>query len=398
MLLLRNVYIVDGVRTPIGRFGRSLRDFTAVDLAAYAIKSLLDRVGIPPSSVELVVLGHVIRAGTGMNTARQATLKAGIPQSVDSMNVDMVCASGMAAIITGAMYIASGSYDIVIAGGMESMSNSPFIIPASYRWGVRHFILNRGRGEVYDAMVYDGLLDPLLGYTMGEEADMTARKYEAPREELDWIAFESHMRASLAWKLGVMRRYVVPVVRDGKTILDYDEGVRADVKLEDLRLLQPVFTKEGPHTVATSSQLSDGAAVVLLASEDALRKLNLEAKARIVGHSYVGVDTQEFPVAPVYAVRKLLNSVGWSIDRVDFWENNEAFAVNSFLMNRMLGIPYERLNVHGGAIAVGHPLGASGARIVLELINVLETKGGTRGVASICHGLGGAAAIALELP
>jgi acetyl-CoA C-acetyltransferase len=394
---LRNVYIVDGVRTPIGRFGRSLKDFTAVDLAAYAIKGLLNRTGIPPSSVELVVLGHVIRAGTGMNTARQAALKAGIPQSVDSMNVDMVCASGMAAIITGAMYIAGGSYDVVIAGGMESMSNSPFIIPASYRWGVRHFILSRGRGEVYDAMVYDGLLDPLLGYTMGEEADMTARKYEAPREELDWIAFESHMRAALAWKLGVMRRYVIPVVRDEKVILDYDEGIRGDLRLEDLRLLQPVFTKEGPHTVATSSQLSDGAAVVLLASDDAVRKLNLEPKARIVGHSYVGVDTWEFPVAPIYAVRKLLDSIGWSVDKVDFWENNEAFAVNSFLMNRMLGVPYERLNVHGGAIAVGHPLGASGARITLELINVLEVKGGTRGVASICHGLGGAAAIALEL-
>jgi acetyl-CoA C-acetyltransferase len=394
---LRNVYIVDGVRTPIGRFGRSLKDFTAVDLAAYAIRNLLDRVGIQSSSVDFVVMGHVIRAGTGMNTARQAALKAGIPKNVDSMNVDMVCASGMAAIVTGGMYIASGAYDVVIAGGMESMSNSPFIIPSSYRWGVRHLVLSRGRGEVFDAMVYDSLLDPLLGYTMGEEADMTARKYEAPREELDWIAFESHMRAALAWKLGIMKRYVVPVVRDGKVVLDFDEGVRADIKLDDLRSLQPVFTNEGPHTVATSSQISDGAAVVLLASDEGVRRLNLEVKARVVGHTYVGVDTWEFPVAPVYAVRKLLDSIGWSVDRVDFWENNEAFAVNSFLMNRMLGVPYERLNVHGGAIAVGHPLGASGARLVIELINVLETRGGTRGVASICHGLGGAAALALEL-
>ena len=395
---MRNVYIVDGVRTPIGRFGRSLKEFTAVDLAAYVIKSLLDRTGVSPSSIEFIVLGHVIRAGTGMGTARQASLKAGIPQSVDSMNVDMVCASGMAAIITGAMYIASGSYDIVIAGGMESMSNSPFIIPSSYRWGVRHFILSKGRGDVYDAMVYDSLLDPLLGYTMGEEADMTARKYEASREELDWIAFESHMRAALAWKQEVMRRYVIPVIRrDGKVILDYDEGIRADLKLEDLRLLQPVFTSEGPHTVATSSQLSDGAAVMLLASENAIKRFNLEAKARIVGHSYVGVDTWEFPIAPIYAMRKLLDSIGWSIDKVDFWENNEAFAINNFLVSRMLKVPYERLNVHGGAIAIGHPLGASGARIVLELLNVLETKGGIRGVASICHGLGGAAALALEL-
>jgi len=394
---LRRVYIVDGVRTPIGRFGRSLKDYTAVDLASFTIKKLLERTGVEPSSIDFVVMGHVIRAGTGMNTARQAALKAGIPAWVDAMNVDMVCASGMAAIVTGAMYISSGGYDLVVAGGMESMSNAPFIIPSSYRWGVRHFILGRGRGEVYDAMVYDGLLDPLYGYVMGEEADMTARKYEAPREELDWIAFESHLRAARAWKVGFMRRYVEPFTWNGRVVLDRDEGVREDIRLEDLRQLQPVFTREGPHTVATSSQLSDGAAALLLASEDAVRKLGLEPKAVIAGYSYAAVDPQEFPIAPVHAIKKLLEVTGWSIDRVDFWENNEAFAVNSYLLNRMLGIPYERLNVHGGAIAVGHPLGASGARITIELINVLEVNKGERGVASICHGLGGAAAIALEL-
>lgn len=394
---MRNVYIVDGVRTPIGRFGRSLKDYTAVDLATFVIRKLLERTNVNPSDVEFVVMGHVIRAGTGMNTARQAALRAGIPGSVDAMNVDMVCASGMAAIITGAMYIAAGAYDLVVAGGMESMSNAPFIIPSSYRWGVRHFILGKGRGEILDSMVYDGLLDPLLGYVMGEEADLIARKYEAPREELDWIAFESHMRAARAWKLGLMRRYVEPFTVNGKVILEQDEGIRFDLKIDDLKLLQPVFTREGPHTVATSSQLSDGAAVVLLASDNAIKRLGLEPKARVVGYSYVGLEPQEFPVAPVYAIRRLLERVGWSIDKVDFWENNEAFAVNSFIVNKMLGIPYDRLNVHGGAIAVGHPLGASGARITIELINVLEVNKGLRGVASICHGLGGAAAIALEL-
>ncbi len=394
---MREVYIVEGVRTPVGRFGRSLKDYTAVDLASFTLRKLLEKSNVKPENVDFTVMGQVIRAGTGMNTARQAALKAGIPKHVDAMNVDMVCASGMAAIATGAAYIAAGSYDVVVAGGMESMSNTPFIIPSRYRWGVRHLILERGRGEILDAMVHDGLLDPILGYGMGEEADMTARKYGAPKEELDWIAFESHRRALEAWKLGYMVKYVEPFKVNGKTILEFDEGVRADVKLEDIKAFQPVFTREGPHTAATSSQLSDGAAAVLLASREAVRSLGLEPKARIAGYSYVALETWEFPVAPVYAVKKLLEKVGWSVDKVDYWENNEAFAVNSYIINRLLEVPYDRLNVHGGAIAIGHPIGASGARITIELINVLETHGGLRGVASICHGLGGAAALALEL-
>ncbi|MEM4916715.1 MAG: thiolase family protein [Acidilobaceae archaeon] len=397
MLVLREVYIVDGIRTPIGRFGRSLKDYSAVDLSSFTIKKLLERTGLEPTIIDFIVMGHVIRAGTGMNTARQAAIKAGIPLSTDAMNVDMVCASGMAAIIVGALHVSSGFYDIVIAGGMESMSNSPLILPSTYRWGVRHFILDRGKGQIYDSMVYDGLIDPLLGYIMGEEADITARRYEAPREVLDWIGYESHKRAAQAWNSGVMRRYVESFTQGSKIILDKDEGVRFDIKIEDVRAQTPVFTKEGPHTVATSSQLSDGAASLLLASGEAVKKLNLQPKARIIGYEYSAVDPVEFPVAPIVAVKKLLSKIGWSIDRVDFWENNEAFAVNNYLMNKLLEVPYDRLNVHGGAIAVGHPLGASGARIVIELINVLETRRGERGVASICHGLGGAAAIAIEL-
>ena len=389
------VFIVDGVRTPVGKFGRSLKDFTAVDLAAFAIRRLLDRVGLEPSSVEFVVMGHVIRAGTGMNTARQAALKAGIPRTVDAMNVDMVCASGMAAIITAAQYIKAGSYDLIVAGGMESMSQAPFMIDSSVRWGVRHLILREMK--LVDAMVHDGLYDVTLGKVMGEEADMTAKEYGATREELDWIAYESHMRAAKAWDSGLMKRYVEPFEANGKAILDYDEGIRRDTSLEKLARLPPAFSPDGLHTAGNSSQLSDGAAAVLVASERAVRELGMKPKAELKGFSYVGIDTWRFPYAPIEAVKKLLSRVGWELGDVDYWENNEAFAVNSFLMNRFLGVPYEKLNVHGGAIAIGHPLGMSGARITLELINVLETHGGRRGVASICHGLGGAAALALEL-
>lgn len=393
---MREVYLVDGLRTPVGRFGKSLKDLSSVELMAHAINGLMKRVDAR-EHVELVVVGQVIRAGTGMSTARQAALKAGIPGHVDAMNVDMVCASGMAAIITGAMYIAGGAYDIVLAGGTESMSNAPFIISSKHRWGVRHFVLDRGRGELLDAMVTDALIDPIHGYVMGEEADITARKYGARAEELDWIGYESHMRAHKAWSSGVMRRYVDPVVVGNKVVLDKDEGVRSDMRLEEINVQPFVFTKEGPHKVSTSSQLSDGAAAVLLASREGLKRIGAEPKAKIVGHAYGATDPVEFPFAPVIVVKELLKKVSWSIDKVDFWENNEAFAVNNYLMNRFLGVPYERLNVHGGAIAIGHPLGASGARIVIDLLNVLESRGGQRGIASICHGLGGAAALAIEL-
>lgn len=391
---MRRVFIVDGVRTPVGKFGRSLKDYSAVNLAAFTIKKLIERVGIEASDVEFVIMGHVIRAGTGMNTARQAAIKAGIPLSADAMNIDMVCASGMTAIITAAQYIATGAFDLIVAGGMESMSQAPFILSSAARWGIRHLILREL--NILDAMVYEGLYDVTLGKIMGEEADATAKEFGATREILDWIAYESHRRAAEAWDKGYMKRYVEPFEDGGKVILDHDEGIRRDTSTEKLARLPPAFGPDGLHTAGSSSQLSDGAAAVLVASEDAVKNMGLKPKAEIVGFAYAGVDTWKFPYAPVEAVKKLLKKVGWNVGDVDYWENNEAFAVNNFIMNKFLGIPYEKLNVHGGAIAIGHPLGMSGARITIELINVLETHGGERGVASICHGLGGAAAIALR--
>jgi len=391
----KRVFIVDGVRTPVGRFGKSLRDIPASRLASFAIRKLLDRVGLRPRDVEFVVMGHVIRAGTGMDTARQAALAAGIPKDVDAMTVDMVCASGMAAIVTAAQYIRAGEFGLAVAGGMESMSQAPFMLDPRARWGIRHLIGRRM--ELVDAMIHDGLWDITLGKIMGEEADMTARHFGAPRDELDWIAYESHMRAARAWDNGWMERHVEPYEENGRVLLDVDEGIRRDTSVEKLSKLPHVFTPEGPHTAGTSSQLSDGAAALLVAGEDTVKEMGLKPIAEIKGFVYTGVDTWMFPYAPVEAIKKLLDKLGWSVGDVDFWENNEAFAVNNWLAHRFLGIPYEKMNVHGGAIAVGHPLGMSGARITLELINVLQTHGGKRGVAAICHGLGGAAALAIEL-
>ena len=390
----KNIYIVDGVRTPVGKFGRSLRDLSATDLAAITIRELLERTGLGGSEIDLVVFGHVIRAGTGMNTAKQAALKAGLPEDVEGFNVDMVCASGMAAVVKAAMMVEMGAYDIVLAGGMESMSSSPFLLPSSLRWGVR--LVYKGEIGGRDAMVNDGLRDPINDMVMGEEADETAWEYNAPREELDMIAYESHMRAAKAWDRGHMQRYTVPVSLRGRTLLDYDEGIRRDTTIDRLSKLPPVFTPRGPHTAGSSSQISDGAVSLLVASEEAVKRLGLKPLARIVGWAVAGVDPRRFPVAPVPAVKALLKAVGWTLESVDYWENNEAFAVNSYIFSKDLGVPYSKLNVNGGSIAIGHPLGSTGARLVLQLAYTLEESQARRGVAAICHGLGGAAAVAIE--
>ncbi len=388
------IYIVDGARTPIGKFGRSLREVSAVDLAAVTIRAALEKAGIEGGDVDLVIMGHVIRAGTGMNTAKHAALKAGLPEDVEGYNVNMVCASGMAAIIEAGMIIESGAADIVIAGGMESMSTAPFLVPPSIRWGVR--LIYSGSLEVKDSMVHDGLYDPINMKVMGEEADETAWEYEAPREELDMIAYESHARSAKAWDTGFMQKLVVPVVDRGRVLLDFDEGIRRDTSIDALSRLPPVFTPKGPHTAGNSSQLSDGAVSLIVASEEAVKRLGLKPKARLLAWSVSGVNPRRFPVAPIPAVRKLLDILGWSVSDVDYWENNEAFAVNSYIFNRELGVPYDRLNVMGGSIGVGHPLGSTGARLVLHLAYILDEFQAKRGVASICHGLGGAAAVAIE--
>jgi len=393
-LLSNTVYVIDGVRTPVGKFGRSLRDLHPTDLAALTIRGIIERNGVTPEMIDLILMGQVIRAGTGMNTAKHAAIKAGLPEDIEASNVDMVCASGLKAVIDASVYISAGMADIALAGGMESMSYAPFLLPQATRWGLRYIF--REEANIVDAMVFDGLRDPIYGGLMGEEADETAWEYNAPREELDRIAYESHMRAARAWDQGFFKDHVIPVEVNGRILLDVDEGIRRDTRLDKLHSLKPVFTSRGPHTAGNSSQLSDGAATLLLASRRAVEEYGFKPKAVIRAWSVAGVYPRRFPKAPVEAVKLLLRELGWSVDSVDYWENNEAFAINSFIMNRDLGIPYERLNIYGGSIAIGHPLGSTGARLAIELVNILEDKQAERGVVSICHGLGGAAAIAVE--
>ncbi len=396
--MAKEVYIVGGLRTPIGKFGGAYKSIHPSKLASTVISDLIERTRIPPESINLVIMGQVIRAGTGMNTARQAALAAGVPEEVDAMNVDMVCASGLTAVITASQYIAAGEYDVVIAGGMESMSYAPFLLPGPrLRWGIKHLIFDKSL-PLEDSMVKDGLYDPIYNMVMGEEADRVAREEGIERSALEEVALESHRRAHKAWEQGLIKD-TITLVRDsnGQPLLDIDEGIRPSLTPEKLARLPPIFTEEGPHTVGTSSQLSDGAAALVLASGEAVKRLGLEPKGRIVAHAYAATTPYRYAIAPVKVIKRMLEKTGWSLDKVDFWENNEAFAVNTIILEKHLGIPRERLNVHGGAIAVGHPLGMSGARILIELINVLEKHGGSRGMASICHGLGGAAGITIEL-
>ncbi len=394
----REVYIVSAVRTPIGRFLRSLALLDAVELGAIAIKAAIERAGLRPEDIEFTVMGHVIRAGTGQDTARQAAIKAGIPVDRDAMTVDMVCSSGMAAVMTAANMIKAGEADIVVAGGMESMSRAPYILPAEFRQGIRHLITRKA--ELLDAMYHDGLFDTVAGLGMGQEADMVAKEHGYTREELDMVAYESHKRAAYAQKHGLVADELVPVdvEKNGVRIqLDRDEGVRPDTSLEKLARLPPAFGKDGLHTAGNSSQLSDGAAALVLVSEEKMRELGLKPIARILGYAAAAVETWRFTEAPIYAVRKLVSKLGMELSEFDYFENNEAFAVSSLLFRDMLGVDLEKVNVFGGAIALGHPIGCTGARIMVTLLNVLKKKGGRRGIASLCHGLGGATAIALEL-
>ncbi len=394
----RDVYIVSAVRTPIGRFGRTFSKLTAVDLGAIAIKRALSSAKIEAANVDFIVMGHVLRAGTGQDTARQASLKAGIPPNIDAMNVDQVCSSGMSAVITGYTFIRSGEADIVVAGGMESMSNAPFLIPPTARWGIRHLITKKM--ELIDSMFYDGLFDNIANMGMGEEADKVARERDYKREELDEVAYTSHLRAKEASSNGFFKKEITPVPvteREGEKLIDADETIRADVTLEKLSQLPPAFGPNGLHTAGSSSQLADGAAAIVLASGEAIDKFELKPFAKILGFSMAGVDTWRFVEAPPIAVRRLLEKLDLSISEIDYFENNEAFAVSTLVFRDDLGVDLDRVNVFGGSIALGHPLGATGARIIVTLLNVLKTKGGKRGIAALCHGLGGATAVAVEL-
>ena len=394
---MRDVFIVDAVRTPIGTFGGALKDHSAVDMAAHVMKASLERSGTPADALDLYVFGNILRAGQGQLVPRQAAIKAGIPNTVDGFAVDMVCSSGMLSVMQAATMIKAGEADLMLAGGTESMSGTGFYLSHRARWGYK-FLMGNPEG-LTDLLLYDGLTDPFSEEAMGVQTERLAKEKGITRDQLDEVAELSHSRAEKAWADGAFDAEVVPLqYRVKREMVDLlkDEGIRPGTTLESLARLRPAFDKEGVLTAGNSSQISDGASALMVASEDAVKKHNLKPLARIMASSWAAGEPWRFPEAPIPAVQGVLKKTGLSIEDFGLFENNEAFSINSVLFRDMLGVSYDQLNVNGGAIALGHPIGCSGARIMTTLVHALHHRGVDRGMAAICHGTGGGTAVALE--
>ena len=393
---MRDVYLAAAVRSPIGRFGGALKDHSPVDLAAPVMAAALDRADVPGDALDLYVLGNVLRAGHGQLVPRQAAIKAGIPKSVDGYAVDMVCASSLMSVLNGATMIKAGEADLVLAGGTEAMSDTGFYVDAGARWG--HKFAPSGV-TMQDLMHRDGLSDPESGEAMGEQTERLCAEVEVSRETLDDVAAQSQQRAAAATNSGAFDAEITPMeyeTRSETETLDTDEGIRPDTTAEGLSTLSSAFREDGVLTAGNSSQISDGAAAVLLASPEAVEAHGLDILARIGSGQWSAGEPWRFPEAPIPAVRQVLDESGLQLDDIDLFENNEAFALNNVLFHRELGVPYEDMNVHGGAIALGHPIGASGTRILVTLLHALAAHDGTLGLASICHGTGGGVAVPIE--
>ena len=395
---MRDVYVLSAVRTPIGRFGGSLKNHSAVDLGAVAMQASLERAGIEGSDLDFYIMGNVLRAGQGQLVPRQAAFKAGIPVGVDGMAIDMVCSSGMMSIMNAATMIKAGDADVVLAGGTESMSGTGFYLSSRARWGYK-FLMGNPEG-LEDLLLRDGLSDPVTGEAMGEQTERLAAENDVTRADVDEVALLSNQRAAAATEQGIFENEIVPVTyreRREEKQLKADEGIRANTTEESLAKLRPAFGKEGILTAGNSSQISDGAASLILASEDAVKRLRAKPIAKVVSGRWSAGEPWRFVSAPIDAVKRLMDRHGWSEGDIDLYENNEAFALSSVLFRRVLGVSYDKLNVHGGGIALGHPIGCSGARIVVTLLHALRARDGKRGVASLCHGTGGSTAMAVEL-
>ncbi|MEF8797161.1 MAG: thiolase family protein, partial [Salinivenus sp.] len=393
---MNDVYLAAAVRSPIGRFGGALKDHSPVDLAVPVMEAALDRAEVPGAALDLYILGNVLRAGQGQLVPRQAAVQAGIPKSVDGYAVDMVCASSLMALMNGATMIKAGEADLILAGGTESMSNAGFYLDAGARWG---YTFAPDGADLQDVMHRDGLSDPTTGEAMGEQTERLCAEVGVDRETLDQIAATSQQRAAEATEAGRFDAEQVPVeyeTRSGTERLEADEGIRPDTTAEGLASLSPAFREDGVLTAGNSSQISDGAAAVLLASPDAVEAHGLVPLARVGSGQWSAGEEWRFPEAPIPAIRQVLDENGMEIEDFDLFENNEAFALNSVLVHRDLDVPLDRLNVHGGAIALGHPIGASGTRIVVTLLHALRQHDGQWGLASICHGTGGGVALPIE--
>ncbi|MCZ6705430.1 MAG: thiolase family protein [Bacteroidetes bacterium] len=394
---MEDIFIVSAVRTPIGKFGGALASHSPVDLAAHAMKNALTAANVDGAELDLYIFGNVLGAGHGQLIPRQAALKAGIPDNVDGVSLDMVCSSGMMSIMQASALIRAGDAGLVLAGGVESMSDVGFYLSSRARWGYK-FLMGKPE-QVKDLLLYDGLTDPTTDEAMGAQAERLAAENGVTREEVDEVAAESHRRASSAWTSGAFEHEVAPIEYRHKKearMLEQDEGIRSDTTVESLSSLHTAFGVDGILTAGNSSQISDGASAILLANRATVGRLDLQPIAKLTGGTWSAGETWRFPEAPIPAVRKLLQKTNLKIEDFDLFENNEAFALNSILFHRMLGVELDTLNVHGGAVALGHPIGCSGARIVTTLVHALATRDADKGLAAICHGTGGGTSVAIE--
>lgn len=388
-----SIVIVSGARTPMGGFQGSLSSVPAVDLGALAIAEAVKRAGIAVGDVQEVIMGCVLPAGLKQGPARQASLNAGLPAATGCTTINKLCGSGMKAVMLAHDLLKAGTNQVMVAGGMESMSNAPYLMEKA-RGGLR-----MGHGEIKDHMFLDGLEDARTGRLMGSFAQETADKYGISREDMDAYAIESLTRAKKAIESGALDSEIVPVTvttRKGETLVKDDEQPH-NANLEKIPGLKPAFRKDGSITAANASSISDGASALVLMTAAEAEKRGLKPLARIVGHATQSQDPSEFTIAPIGAMTNLFNKTGWSKDEVDLFEINEAFAMITMLAMREHGLDHAKVNIYGGACAQGHPVGSTGSRIIVTLINALQKTGGKRGVASLCIGGGEATAVAIEL-
>lgn len=390
---MKEVYIVSAVRTPIGSFGGSLSSLTAVQLGAAAVKGALAKINLDPKSIQEVYMGNVISAGLGQAPATQVAVAAGLGYEIPCTQVNKVCASGMKAIMVGAQSIMLGQNEVVVAGGMESMSNIPYYIPKA-RFGYKF-----GNGELIDGLSYDGLTDIYNHCAMGVCADNTAKEMKISRADQDAYAIDSYQRTAAAWAAGKFKEEVVPVEikgRKGDVISFAEDEEYKNVNFEKIPTLKPVFGKDGTATAANASTINDGAAAVILMSKEKAEALGIKPIAKILGFADAAQDPMWFTTAPSLAIPKAMKMAGVKANDVGYYEINEAFSAVALANNRKLELDGTKVNVNGGAVAMGHPLGASGARITVTLANVLKQNKASIGVAGICNGGGGASAIVIE--
>ena len=391
---LNEAVIISAARTPVGKFLGTLKGFSATELGAIVVRESVKRAGIKPEDVDEVIMGCVIQAGLGQNPARQAALNGGIPSTVAAVTVNKVCGSGLKAVMMAAQGVQLGDSEMVVAGGMESMSNAPYLLPKA-REGYR-----LGNGELVDAMIHDGLWCAFENYHMGCTGEVVADEYKIGRAEQDEFATNSHRKAAAAIKAGYFKDEIVPVEikqkKGAALVFDTDETVREDTTVEVLGKLKPAFKSEGTVTAGNAPSVNDGASAVVVTSLRRARELGVEPMAKIVAQAVSGVEPRLVMMAPVEAVRKLLKKTGWSGSEVDLVELNEAFSVAALAVTRELGLDPEKVNVNGGAVALGHAIGQSGSRLLTSILYELKRRDARRGIVALCLGGGNAVAMAVE--